>query len=199
MPTCKTTITARQPTGIRRSRMPRSRGFLRPSRGGHAPICFDRSRLVNQRAWILLVLWMGLYVRLPAQGWAQSVESGPGGPEHRYGLRVARLIDPRTVQVTLGPSFVLKVGTQPAAYRIVSATDPDFRHGLRATAVQHTAVPDDSPPAGWRGKRYVRHIVTLTLPRPMRSGCRYAVQVLGVHSQPVTGGRAAAWIEPMTD
>ncbi|HZT42948.1 MAG TPA: glycoside hydrolase family 9 protein [Chthonomonadaceae bacterium] len=142
---------------------------------------------------------MALCVRLPAQGWAQSVESGPGGPEHRYGLRVARWMDPRTVRLILGSSFVTRVGTQPAAYRIVSATDPNFRQGLRASAVRHTAAPDDSPPAGWRGKSYERHVVTLTLPRPLRAGCRYAVQVLGINGQPVTGGRAAAWIEPMTD
>lgn len=135
----------------------------------------------------------------PVSNLARLAESGPAGPESRYGVRVARRVDPRTVRVCFGPSFVPYTGTQPAAYRVVSADDPDFRNGLRPTGVRQTSAPDDSPPAGWTGKRYERHVVDLTLPRPMRAGCRYAVQVTGIRGMNVTGGRAAAWIEPMAD
>src|SRR5690242_1476893 len=128
-------IIARRPTGIRRSRTRRSPRFLRRSRGVPAPICSDPSPLASRIGWILPVLWMALLVLPSVKGQAQSVESGPGGPEHRYGLRVARRLDPRTVRLTLGPSFALSVGTQPAAYRIVSAADPDFRRGVRAVAL----------------------------------------------------------------
>jgi endoglucanase len=134
----------------------------------------------------------------PMSHLARLAESGPGGPEHRYGLRLAQRLDAQTIRIVLGPSFVPKIGTQPAAYRIVSVEDPAFRQGVRATVAHHTALPDDNPPEGWSGKRYQRHVVDLTLPLPMRAGCRYAVQALGVHGQPVTGGRAAAWVETLS-
>src|SRR5438045_1634366 len=39
----------------------------------------------------------------------------------------------------------------------------------------------------------------LSHPAPLRTDCGYALRALGVNSQPVAGGRAAAWIETLTD
>jgi hypothetical protein len=117
----------------------------------------------------------------------------------RYGLRAARRIDPRTIRLSFGPSFVPAIGAQAATYRIVSPDDPAFQPGIRPVAARDRTAPDDTPPAGWMGKRYQRHAVELALPRPMQDGRRYWVQVLGVKGQPATGGRAALWIQEMDD
>lgn len=130
---------------------------------------------------------------------APAMADGPVGPPNRYGLRYARGLDARTVRLTFGPSFVKRVAERPETYRIVCRADPAYRVGLRALAARCSAAPDDAPPAAWRGRRYERNAVLLTLPRPMRPGLRYAVQALGSGGQPVTGGRAAAWIAPMSD
>lgn len=136
--------------------------------------------------------------------WAQvpptpaEVESGPGGPDHRYGLRVARRLDDRTVRLTLGASFVPEVGADAGSYRIVSGEDPEFRDGLSPESAQVTRAAEGSPPAGWSGKTYQRTTVTLHLSKPMKPALTYGVQVLGVRGGAVTGGRAAAWIETVS-
>jgi len=126
-------------------------------------------------------------------------EQGPGGPEHRYGLRMAWRVDEQTAALSFGPSFVEKIGAQSGTYRIVSATDPAYSAGLRASSVKHSSAPDAAPPPGWGGRTYLRHRVELKLPRPLKKGNRYWVQALGMNGQPVTGGRAAAWIEELDD
>jgi len=128
-----------------------------------------------------------------------SVEQGPGGPEHRYGLRAARRVDEQTVKLVFGPSFVGKVGTQAVTYRIVSATDQDYTGGLHPLSVRHSSAPDATPPPGWAGKTYLRHTVELKLPQPLKKEHRYWVQALGANKQPVTGGRAALWLEALAD
>ena len=120
---------------------------------------------------------------------------------HRLGLRVARRLDEKSVRLSFGSSFVPKVGEQAATYRLVSATDPVYQAGVRAQAAQVERAPDDDPPPppGYAGRKFERFTVTLTLPKPLQAGHRHAVQALGVKSQPVTGGRAAAWIEDLDD
>jgi len=135
----------------------------------------------------------------PGRGTPAPPQQGPGGPEHRYGLRVARRVDEQMIALVFGPSFIEKVGAQCGTYRIVSATDQAYRGGLRPLAVKHSGGPDAAPPQGWAGKTYLRHSVELKLPQPLKKEHRYWVQALGMNSQPVTGGRAAAWIEELDD
>jgi hypothetical protein len=128
-----------------------------------------------------------------------EIEKGPGGPDHRYGLRGARRLDERTVRLTIGPSFVADPGGQAKSYRVTSIADAEFRDGVFPEKLSTAESPDVVPPAGWKGKSYRRTTVTLTLPKPMKKGVRYGVQVLGVRGAPVTGGRAAMWVEELTD
>lgn len=129
---------------------------------------------------------------------AAEIEKGPGGPDHRYGLRVARRLDDRTVRLTFGPSFVPDSGNQAKTYRVVCQGDPAFRDGVSPDTVEVTGAADAAPPAGWTGKTYRRSTVMLHLPAAMKKGTPYAVQALGVKGA-ATGGRAAAWIEELTD
>ena len=99
-----------------------------------------------------------------------------GGPEHRYGLRIARRLNDQTVRLSFGSSFVPAVGAQPKTYRIVSADDPDYRDGISPEKVEVATAPDVAPPAGWTGKPYSRTTVTLHLPKPMKKGVAYALQ-----------------------
>lgn len=121
--------------------------------------------------------------------------------EHRYGLRCARKIDAKTIRLSFGASCVPRAAKDVKSYRIVSMTDPVYRGSKRAATVSHAQQPDVTPPAGWTGKRHDRHTVTVTLPDAMQADHRYYVQILGggKHNQPITGGRAAMWIEELTD
>lgn len=147
---------------------------------------------------VLLAAW-SLGVAAQEQLPPLELEKWPGGPDHRYGLRVARRVDDLTVRLTFGPSFVADPGGQAKSYRVVSTADADFRDGVSPEKVSVADSPDAAPPAGWKGKSYRRRTVTLTLPKPMKKGARYGIQVLGVRGAPVTGGRAAGWIDDMTD
>jgi endoglucanase len=138
---------------------------------------------------------------LPAQDppSAAELEKGPGGPEHRYGLRVLRRVDDRTLRVTFGPSFVAPVGTQPRTYRVISTEDPQFREGVSPDKVEIASAPDVLPPASWTGRTYARTTVTIRLPKPLKEGAAYGLQALGANGGAVTGGRAAAWAEILSD
>jgi endoglucanase len=129
----------------------------------------------------------------------KEVESGPGGPDHRYGLRVARRVDDQTVRLTFGSSYLTRIGPQAASYRIVSMTDADFRDGVAPDKVETASAPDGSAPENWAGKKYLRHTITLHLPKPLKKEPAYYVQATGGHGGVVTGGRAAMWIEEYND
>jgi endoglucanase len=148
---------------------------------------------------LLVALWPAWAVSVQDPPAAAEIESGPGGPEHRYGLRLARRLDERTLRLSFGSSFVGAVGAQPGTYRLISADDPEFREGLSPEKVEVATGQDAVPPAGWTGKTYARNTVTLHLPKPLRRGAAYAVQALGVNGAAVTGGRAAAWVEDTSD
>ena len=128
-----------------------------------------------------------------------TARSAPEDPEVGLGLRVARRLDDRTVRLTFGASFVPKVGGRPETYRIMCETDPRFQPGIRADGAKVQSEDDPATPKGWSGRPYPRNSVVIHLPAPMTAGHRYWVQALGYDHQPVTGGRAAAWIETMTD
>jgi len=149
----------------------------------------------------LAILALLLSLRLAAQDAppVKDIESGPGGPDHRYGLRVARRVDDQTVRLTFGASFVARIGKQNATYRIVSATDADFHDGVSPDKVEIASAADGEAPAGWTGKKYLRHTVTLHLPKPFKKDQTYFVQALGIHPGCVTGGRSALWIEEYND
>jgi endoglucanase len=144
---------------------------------------------------VIAAIWPGTV--LPGQDPPAEAEKESGGPDHRYGLRVARRVDDRTLRLTFGPSFVASVGAQPKTYRLVSPEDPEFRDGISPDKVDLATAPDAAPPAAWTGKTYLRTTVTLHLSRPLKKGAAYAVQALGVNGGAVTGGRAAAWIEEL--
>lgn len=140
-----------------------------------------------------------LFSGAPVEGASieRSADAAPkiGAIEHRYGLRSARWLSPREVRLIIGPSFVPKVGSQPHSYRLFSPTDPIYRSGLRASAARvSSAIIND-----WKIRRYTLNTIELTIPHPMREDCQYGIQVLGIDSQPVTGGRAAVWIQRLTD
>ncbi|MFW6189465.1 MAG: glycoside hydrolase family 9 protein [Planctomycetota bacterium] len=75
--------------------------------------------------------------------------------------------------------------TEPAAYRILSADDPNYADPTRPAKVYRKSKPTQY---ATNGEMPVRHVVYLELPRPLKEGAAYTVHLRGLNTRRVEVG-----------
>ena len=112
------------------------------------------------------------------------------------GLRSARPLSDRQVEVVFGLSVTEAAGKAPA-YRVISDDDPRYAYEKFVMPTQAAAKAEDETPgtAGGPFAVYRRTRVTLDLPDPMKIGCHYTIVAQGLNENlnggVVTGGHTA--------
>lgn len=116
-----------------------------------------------------------------------------------YGVRRAWAEDARTIKIEIGASST-SARAQAESYRLVSRDDAAYAYEKFVRPVSANASPARTEfdyPKGHEAPNAAKLPltnceVTLTLPRPMQRGARYAVIAQGEGSMMVTAGRCAA-------
>ena len=116
-----------------------------------------------------------------------------------YGVRSAVSLDDTTVKVVIGSSET-PARAKSEAYRIVSSDDEAYAYSkfVKAKGVLRAKPPKAEYPVSKKGlpNRAVagltRSEVVLSLPHPLKKGCRYSVVAQGEGSAMVTAGTCAA-------
>ncbi|MCL1888841.1 MAG: hypothetical protein FWF96_08245, partial [Kiritimatiellaeota bacterium] len=110
------------------------------------------------------------------------------------GVRSARPLDARRVEVCIGMSVNAAAASNPLSYRVISAADERYAYEKFVTPVKASAkkVREVAAPAGCAFKDFERTVVTLELPFEMRDRAAYTVVGQGVESLMVTAGHTAA-------
>ena len=109
------------------------------------------------------------------------------------GVRSARAITPRQIEVVIGMS-VTRAAETASAWRLVSFQDPSYAYEKFVTPVSAVVrhAPEVNAPAGCLFPRFERIVVTLDVPEPLKDGAEYHIIAQGVNGEMVTGTHTAA-------
>ena len=108
------------------------------------------------------------------------------------GVRYARPLSEFQVELGIGLS-VGSAAADPAAYRVISDTDPNYAYEKFVTptnAMVQTEL-EAVGPGGCLFKKFDKTVVRLELPHPLQVGQKYFIIAQGAQGQMVTGGHTA--------
>jgi len=116
------------------------------------------------------------------------------------GVRSARAVDDRTLEVEIGLSATDAAGN-PSSYRIISFDDPtfDYKKFVRPVTAKVATVVEGKGGAGAAFNEFSKKVVTLGLGEPMKPGKSYHLVAQGTDATMVTAARTAAPVKKAGD
>jgi hypothetical protein len=149
----------------------------------------DRPMQDGHRYW-LRINSSGVMAFNRRSSWVVRGNDLTGDIAPRYGIRETYALSPKAIHVITGAGLDVARLADPANVAVTSVDDPDFREPVHPEGIGRRSNLDFYVGRGWPWEFHQRHELFLLLPKPMKNGSTYTVNLNAKAGAPVTCGKA---------